>query len=51
MSDQEFAAWLRSVTREVPPAEVERRARVSGITRGEYFNHHLTVHRSGESRH
>jgi hypothetical protein len=51
VSDEEFAAWLRSVPREIPADEVERRVRVIDITRGEYFNHNESVHHYGEAAH
>jgi len=51
MSDQEFAAWLRTVPRTVTPGEVERRERSRDAVRGYYVNHHLHVHHVEESRH
>lgn len=51
MSDEEAAAWLRSMAREVPVEEVERIERVRDITQGEYFNHNLTAHHYGEAAH
>lgn len=51
MSDQEFAAWLRSLPRVMSPEEVDQRERLRDITRGEYLNHNLSVHRYSESRH
>lgn len=51
MSDQEFAAWLKSVPRTVTPSEVERRERSKDAARGYYVNHHLHVHHTEESRH
>lgn len=49
MSDQEFAQWLRSVPREVPADEVERRERQRDAERGEWINPHQFPHHFGES--
>lgn len=49
MSDQEFAAWLRSYPREKSPEEVERGEHVRDRERGEYGQQ--DHHEFGEARH
>lgn len=51
MTDEEFAAWLRSLPRELSQEEVSSRIRLRDDTEGEYFNHNLTVHHFGEGAH
>lgn len=50
MTEREFADYLRSLPREVPPEEVERIEREHDAERGPYAPH---AHRSGysEARH
>lgn len=51
MSDEEFAAWLRTVPRERTPEQVERAERAHDADVGDYVNRHQSVHHYGESRH
>jgi hypothetical protein len=51
MSDEEFAAWLRTVPRERSPEQVARAERAHDVECGEYVNRHASVHHYGESRH
>lgn len=52
MTDSEFAAWLRSLPREVPAEEVERLEHQHDVERGPYVPHGGNVHHvPGESRH
>ncbi len=40
MTDQEFAAWLRTVPREVPPEKVEEAEQLRAAEAGPYVPHH-----------
>ena len=51
MTDQEFAAWLRSLPREQSEEESARLEHEHDLARGEYVNPHLTPHHYGEAAH
>ncbi len=52
MTDQEFAAFLRSLPRELPEEEVEHIEHAHDAVRGRYVPHGGTVHHyADESRH
>lgn len=40
MTDQEFATWLRSLPREVPPESVEEAEQAHDAEVGPYIPHH-----------
>ena len=52
MTDSEFAMWLRSCPRVIPPTEVQRHERERDRERGVYVPPSEVVHHiAGESRH
>lgn len=50
MTDTEFAAWLRSLPREVPPEKVEQAVHQRDAERGPWVANQVVHHEYGESR-
>lgn len=51
MTDTEFAAWLRSIPREIPEEEVNRRTHLHDTEQGDWVNPHEFPHHFGEAAH
>lgn len=51
MTDGEFAAWLRSLPRELSPEDVDRLGHEHDVEQGDWINPHESVHHWEESRH
>lgn len=51
LSDQQLAAFLKSVPRVIPESEVVRIEQARTARQGYYVNAHMSVHHYEESRH
>lgn len=51
MTDTEFAAWLRTVPRELSPEQVDQIGHDHDAERGPYIPHTGTHHTAGEAGH